>query len=63
LVWASIVTYIIPVVALFLAMGIAHQYGLGVGIQATAALIAFLASLALVRWIGKSFKGPKIIEK
>ncbi|MCD6281144.1 MAG: SoxR reducing system RseC family protein [Deltaproteobacteria bacterium] len=63
LVWASIVTYIIPVVAIFLAMGITHQYGLDVGVQATTALIAFLASLALVRWIGKSFKGPKIIEK
>ncbi len=63
LVWASIVTYIIPVVAIFFAIGITRQCGLSVGFQAISAVLAFLASLPIVRRIGSSFEGPMILEK
>lgn len=59
---ASIFAFLVPLSAVIAALFLAHFLGAPVLYQALGAVLAFTASLAAVRRLGKSIEAPRIIE-
>jgi len=62
LIRASAYAFLIPLVAILTALFIAHATSSDVVTQVLAALLAFAASLIIVRHMGKKIESPRIIE-
>jgi sigma-E factor negative regulatory protein RseC len=60
---ACAITYLIPLVFVISGIAIAKILSMSEGIQAIAGLCTFVISLPLVRRLGKTIQGPKLIER
>jgi positive regulator of sigma E activity len=59
---ASATAFLIPLVALIAGLFIGRVLSPEVPVQVLGALLAFLASLVIVRYMGKRIKTPRIVE-
>lgn len=62
LIRASAYAFLIPLIAIISALYVAHFMSSGVAVQVIGALLAFAASLIIVRHMGKKIETPRIIE-